>query len=110
MATASEFWGCRRSRHSAASSKQSLGSLTVTHPFHALAGQQLDILFVKRRGGALVFVCACGVSRSVTLRQEWTDRGGEPSEDRIAVEGLSALRALVDALVSRGADPDGGGW
>jgi hypothetical protein len=86
-----------------------LGSLTVTHPFHALVGQQLDILFVKRRGGALVFVCACGVGRSVTLPQEWTDRGGEPSGDRLAVEGLSALRALVDALVSRGEDRSGGG-
>jgi hypothetical protein len=83
--------------------------LTVTHPFHALAGRQLDILFVKRRGGALVFVCAYGVSRSVTLPQEWTDRGGEPGGDRLAVEGLSALRALVDALVSRSADAGGGG-
>jgi hypothetical protein len=86
-----------------------LGSLTVTHPFHALAGRRLDILFVKRRGGALVFVCAYGVGRSVTLPQEWTDRGGEPGGDRLAVEGLSALRALVDALVSRGADADGDG-
>ncbi|MFD4144673.1 DUF5372 family protein, partial [Streptomyces sp. NPDC058572] len=99
----------RRTRHSAAASRQSLGSVTVTHPFHALAGQQLDILFVKRRGGALVYVCACGLSRSVTLPQEWTDRSGEPSGDRLAVEGLSALRALVDALVSRGAEAEGGG-
>ena len=81
----------------------------MTHPFHALAGQRLDILFVKRRSGALVFVCACGVSRRVTLPQEWTDRGGEPTGDRLAVEGLSALRALVDALVSRGSGPEGGG-
>ncbi|MEU3283024.1 DUF5372 family protein [Streptomyces antibioticus] len=84
--------------------------MTVTHPFHALAGQQLEILFVKRRGSALVFVCACGESRSVTLPQEWTDRGGEPAGDRLAVEGLSALRALVDALVSRGGDLGGGGF
>jgi Family of unknown function (DUF5372) len=83
--------------------------LTVTHPFHALSGQRLDILFVKRRSGALVFVCACGVGRSVTLPQEWTDRGGAPGVDRLAVEGLSALRALVDALVSRGVDTGGGG-
>jgi Family of unknown function (DUF5372) len=83
-----------------------LGSLAVTHPFHALSGQRLEILFVKRRSGALVFVCAYGVSRSVTLPQEWTDRGGEPSGDRLAVEGLSALRALVNALVSRGAGPE----
>jgi hypothetical protein len=86
-----------------------LGSLTVTHPFHALAGQQLDILFVKRRSGALVFVCAYGVGRSVTLPQEWTDRGGELGGDRLAVEGLSALRALVDALVSRGSGAGRGG-
>jgi hypothetical protein len=69
----------------------------------------LDILFVKRRSGALVFVCAYGVGRSVTLPQEWTDRGGEPAVDRLAVEGLSALRTLVNALVSRGVDADGGG-
>ncbi|MET8213925.1 DUF5372 family protein [Streptomyces sp. NPDC005373] len=81
----------------------------MTHPFHALVGQQLDILFVKRRSGALVFVCAYGVSRSVTLPQEWTDRGGVSGGDRLAVEGLSALRALVDALVSRGADTSGEG-
>ncbi len=81
----------------------------MTHPFHALTGQQLDILFVKRRSGALVFVCACGAGRSVTLPQEWTDRGGEPGVDRLAVEGLCALRALVDALVSRGGDADGEG-
>lgn len=81
----------------------------MTHPFHALAGQRLDILFVKRRSGALVFVCAYGASRSVTLPQEWTDRGGEPAVDRLAVEGLSALRTLVNALVSRGVDADGGG-
>ncbi|WP_123972753.1 DUF5372 family protein [Streptomyces sp. Ag109_O5-1] len=86
-----------------------MGSLTVTHPFHALSGQRLEILFVKRRSGALVFVCAYGVSRSVTLPQEWTDRGGEPSGDRLGVEGLSALGALVNALVSRGAGPEEGG-
>lgn len=83
--------------------------MTVTHPFHALAGRQLDILFVKRRGGALVYVCAYGVGRSVTLPQEWTDRGVEPGVDRFSVEGLGALRALVDALVRHGDDGVGGG-
>ena len=81
----------------------------MTHPFHSLAGQQLDILFVKRRGGALVFVCACGESRSVTLPQAWTDRGVSAEEHPLAVEGLCAARALVNALVSRGVDQDGDG-
>ncbi|MFF7191933.1 DUF5372 family protein [Streptomyces sp. NPDC008222] len=52
-----------------------LGSLGVTHPFHPLCGCELEILYVKRRSGALVFVCASGAGRSVTLSQAWTDRG-----------------------------------
>lgn len=50
----------------------------VTHPFHPLFGCELEILYVKRRSGALVFVCASGASRSVTLSQAWTDRGLRP--------------------------------
>jgi hypothetical protein len=82
--------------------------LTVTHPFHALAGQRLQILFVKRRGSALVFVCARGVSRTVTLPQAWTDRGEVPAVDRLAVEHLAAARALVDALMRSGGRVAGG--
>ena len=85
-----------------------MGFLTVTHPFHALAGERLEILYAKRRGGALVFVCARGVSRTVTLPQAWTDRGQAPAAGRLSGEGLEALRELVDALVSRG-EREGGG-
>ena len=99
---------CRRSRHSAGSSKQSLGSLTVTHPFHALRGERLEILFVKRRGSALVFVCARGVSRTVTLPQAWTDRGEAPAAHRLSVESLGAARELVDALMRPGGRVAGG--
>ncbi|MEV5085869.1 DUF5372 family protein, partial [Streptomyces sp. NPDC056159] len=99
----------RRSSHRAVSSRQSLGSLVVTHPFHPLSGCELEILYVKRRSGALVFVCASGAGRSVTLPQAWTDRGVAAEEYPLAVEGLCAARALVNALVSRGADEDGGG-
>jgi hypothetical protein len=90
-------------------SKQSLGSLVVTHPFHPLVGQRLMVLFAKRRAGAVVFVCAHGDARSVTLPQEWTDRGPEPAGHRLSAEGLSAARAVVDALVSRRAEVGGGG-
>jgi hypothetical protein len=74
----------------------------VTHPFHALAGERLEILYTKRRGGGLVFVCARDVSRTVTLPQAWTDRGQAPAVERLSGEGLGALRELVDALVGRG--------
>lgn len=81
----------------------------VTHPFHPLAGRRVEVLFTKRRAGAAVFVCADGVSRSVTLPQEWTDRGPQPFEHRLSVEGLTAARALVDALPRRRATVGGGG-
>lgn len=80
----------------------------MTHPFHALTGRRLDILFVKRRSGALVFVCARGVSRTVTLPQAWTDRGEAPASERLAVEHLTAARALVDALMRSGGHLAGG--
>ena len=64
-----------RRRHSAASSSDLLGFVVVTHPFHALNGQRLEILFAKRRAGAMVFVCAGGFSGQITLPESWTDRG-----------------------------------
>ncbi|SBW22289.1 hypothetical protein FDG2_2422 [Candidatus Protofrankia californiensis] len=80
---------CREARalHRAAQSRESLGFLVVTHPFHPLSGQRVEILFTKRRAGAVVFVCADGVSRSVTLPQSWTDRGPEPFGHLLSVEG-----------------------
>ena len=36
--------GFRRRRHSAAASSDLLGSLVVTHPFHPLTGQRLEVL------------------------------------------------------------------
>ncbi|WP_162624745.1 DUF5372 family protein [Streptomyces cadmiisoli] len=72
----------------------------VTHPFHPLSGCELEILYVKRRSDALVFVCASGAGRSVTLPQAWTDRGVAAEEHPLAVEGPCAARALVNALAS----------
>ncbi|WP_160323744.1 MULTISPECIES: DUF5372 family protein [Frankia] len=74
----------------------------MTHPFHAFAGRRLEILYVKRRGGGLVFVCVRDVSRTVTLPQAWTDRGEAPMTLRLSVEQLGAARALADALLRRG--------
>jgi hypothetical protein len=78
-----------------------LGSLLVTHPFHPLAGQRLEILYVKRRGDAVVFVCSGGVSGQITLPQAWTDRGEAARSDRLSVEGLAELDTLARALQGR---------
>ena len=75
MGQVSGFWVCRRRRHSAASSSDPSGFVIVTHPFHPLDGQRLEVLYVKRRGADTVFVCAGGISGQITLLQSWTDRG-----------------------------------
>jgi hypothetical protein len=70
--------GCRQRRHSPASSSDDLGFVVVTHPFHPLSGQQLQVLFVKRRADTTVFVCSGGVGGQVTVPASWTDRGEPP--------------------------------
>ena len=54
------------------------GFVIVTHPFHPLNGQRLEVLYSKRRGADTVFVCSGGVSGQITLPLAWTDRGEPP--------------------------------
>ena len=62
----------------------------------------MPVLFTARMKGVLVFVCEIdGGKRRVSLPQSWTDRGPQASRDRLAVDGLTAARELVDALVAR---------
>jgi len=78
-----------------------LGSLVVTHPFHPLNGQRLEVLFAKRRAGVTVFVCSGGVSGQITLPESWTDRGEPPDACRLSVEGLAELDTLTRNLRGR---------
>ena len=88
----------RRRRHTAASSSDDLGFVFVSHPFHPLSGQRLEVLYVKRRGEDTVFVCSGGVSGQITVPQAWTDRGEPPQEHRLSAVGLAALAAVTRAL------------
>jgi hypothetical protein len=78
-----------------------LGFVVVTHPFHPLSGQRLEVLFAKRRDEGLVFVCGGGVYGSITLPQAWTDRGEPPLAHRLSAEGLAAAGTLVRAMGGR---------
>ena len=93
--------GFRRRRHSAASSSDPSGFVIVTHPFHPLKGQRLEVLYAKRRGADTVLVCAGGVSGQITLPQAWTDRGEPPVARRLSAGGLAAAGALARALRGR---------
>ena len=101
MAAGCGCWACRRRRHSAVEPNDRLGFVVVTHPFHPLVGERLEILFSKRRDDGVVFVCAGGVYGSITLPQAWTDRGEPPLAHRLSVEGLVSLDTLVRVIEDR---------
>jgi len=73
----------------------------VTHPFHPLNGQRLEVLNVKRRGADTVFVCAGGISGQITVPQSWTSRGEAPLDRRLSAEGLAGLDTLARSLRGR---------
>jgi hypothetical protein len=79
-------------------SSDDLGFVVVTHPFHPLIGQRLEVLYVKRRAGDTVFVCSGGVGGQITVPQAWTDRGEPAAEHRLSMAGLAALAAVTRAL------------
>jgi hypothetical protein len=87
-------------RHTAAPVDDHLDWVTITHPFHPLTGQRVTLLFTARRGGVRMLTCRSG-SRQVTVAESWTDRGPEPQQQPLSVEGLQELLALVAALRQR---------
>ena len=92
---------CPRSPHKARSSFQRpvSGSIVVTHPFHPLAGQRLEVIFERRRAGAeVVLVCEGGPAGRATLPVGWTDRAPAPLAHRLGLDCLLELAALVEAL------------
>jgi hypothetical protein len=76
--------------------------LVVTHPFHPLCGQRLDVLRVRRDLTGRLYVCDGGVLGSVVLREEATDRGLEPAGRPLSLAVLVELAALVAALGAGG--------
>lgn len=75
-----------------------MGSLVVTHPFHPLRGERLEVLFVRRVGAGRIYSCGGGPLGSVSLPEDATDRGPEPAERPLTIEVLAALVAVVTAL------------
>ena len=72
-----------------------MGFVIVTHPFHPLRGERLEVLFVKRRGTDVVFVCAGTAGGQVTLPHSWTDRSEPAVAHRLSLQGLADLAAVT---------------
>jgi hypothetical protein len=75
-----------------------LGSVVVTHPFHPLRGQRLEVLLERRCGGVRVFVCDAGDGQNLELAEDATDRGVVPGERALSFEVLVGLAAVVAAI------------
>ena len=87
----------RRSAHSARSSNTHSDAIVVTHPFHPLTKRRLQVLFERRRGGVRLYICECA-ERTVTLAEEWTDRGEPPGSRPLTDERLADLHKALIAL------------
>ena len=70
----------------------------VTHPFHPLYGERLDVLYVRRLATGRVYVCDGGRGRNVALDEDGTDRGPEPAERPLTFDVLVELAGVVAAL------------
>ena len=70
----------------------------VTHPFHPLVGQRLEVLYVRREAGGRMYVCDGGDGRNVKLDEAATDRGPVPAERPLTFELLVEVAAVVAAL------------
>ncbi len=87
-----------RSAHRAAAHRLSSGSLTVTHPFHPLNGQELVVLYERKWAGGDLYVCEGGPLGTIALPASWTSQS-TPAWDRpLTIEGLIELAKLVKAL------------
>ena len=80
--------------------------MVVTHPFHPLRGERLDVLYVRRFPTGRVYVCAAGDGRNVALDEAATDRGPEPAGRPLSFEVLVELAAVV-AMLGRSVDGEG---
>ena len=70
----------------------------VTHPFHPLFGQRLEVLYVRRHGASRLYVCDGGPLGGIGLQEEATDRGPEPADRPLTSEVLVELAAVVATL------------
>lgn len=74
----------------------------VTHRFHPLYGERLEVLYVRRFPTGRVYVCDGGRGRNVALDEASTDRGPEPAERALSFEVLVELAVVVAAIVGGG--------
>jgi hypothetical protein len=85
--------------------------VTVTHPFHPLRGQQLEVVRI-RRGTDPDIIARCSDDSHVAIAMSWTDYAApscpEPlstSPHLLAFDGLYQAAQLIDHIRQEGRYP-----
>ncbi len=73
----------------------------MTHPFHPLLGERLEILFERRCPDGRLYVCAGGPMGSIGIPEDATDRAPAPAAALLTVEVLAGLVVVMAAIESR---------
>jgi hypothetical protein len=73
----------------------------VTHPFHPLRGERLEVLYERGSPGGRLYVCAGGLMGSIGIPEDATDRAAEPAEGPLTGEVLAALVEVIAVIASR---------
>jgi len=75
-----------------------LGSLVVTHQFHPLCGQRLEVLAERGGRAGRSYVCDGGRLGWLELPEDATDRGPESGGRPLSFEVLVELVGVVAAI------------
>ena len=75
--------------------------MTVTLPFHPLAGRRLRVLGQERSPRGLELDCDGGGLGRVRLPAAWTDRVSPEAPGRVSVRVLADLAAVMAAIGAR---------
>ncbi|MGH9188691.1 MAG: DUF5372 family protein [Acidimicrobiales bacterium] len=70
----------------------------MTHPFHPLAGQRLEVLFERRMPAGLAYSCDGGALGRMMLPATWTDRGTREQPARLSYGVLVELAAVIAGI------------
>ena len=75
--------------------------MTVTLPFHPLAGRRLRVLGQERSSRGLELDCDGGDLGRVRLPATWTDRVPAEAGGRVSARVLADLAAVMTAVTAR---------
>ena len=85
-------------------SNKTLGSATITHPFHPLHGKNFPILSIKKIGDNEIFSLAVSMYGAFTIPKEWTDQANPnlyeflSNKSILSVFHLEKLTELINEL------------